>query len=337
MSHGVRKGVHLFVVLCFCANTCVAHDARNSTGSTFLSSVSQVVSSFFWSTSSKDTGSISADITPQEVTFKENDPPLELPKEECPPQDSDQKQNIEQTADILPHRATYEISLLEPNGNDEISDLKGWMTIQVIDTGDGWAIEQKSSLIIYKAEEGAEQFTTTLATWESKNGLQYKFNARTLRDGEEEDLLSGSAIMATKEGAGVVTYQSPVSATVQLPAGTVFPAQLLVQTLQAAKTGQTVTSNLVFDGTSETREPVDVNTVIGKGTLPKLKLSDTTLFQAKTVWPMRMAVYTVGAPNPEPEYEIKQNVLDSGVIEYMTQDYGTFTVGIQLTKVEVFG
>ena len=82
------------------------------------------------------------------------------------------------------------------------------MTIQVAQSGDGWASEQKSSLLIYYRDGAVEQVITDLATYETLDGLKYSFNARTRR-GDQEECISGEALVPSKGGAGIVTYQQP--------------------------------------------------------------------------------------------------------------------------------
>jgi hypothetical protein len=106
--------------------------------------------------------------------------------------------------------------------------------------------------------------------------------------------------------------------------------------LTAAMKGKKVVSNIVFDGSSETHEPVQVDTVLGAAQDPKLALSNKDLLHTKKVWPMRMAIYAVDSTGPEADYEIMQNVLDRGIIRDMTLDYGTFKVKAVLNQVEVF-
>lgn len=239
------------------------------------------------------------------------------------------------TVDLLPHRATYSITLDKNYQDEDVAEAKGQMTIQLAKIGDGWAIEQKSTLHVYYRDGSAEQVITTLATYESMDGLKYSFNARTMR-GDEEETISGEAILASKGGAGIVTYQQPDESTIQLPVGTIFPTHHLIHMLTAAMKGKKVVSNIVFDGSSETHEPVQVDTVFAAAQDPKLALSNKDLLQTKKVWPMRMAIYAVDSTGPEADYEIMQNVLDRGIIRDMTLDYGTFKVKAVLNQVEVF-
>lgn len=241
----------------------------------------------------------------------------------------------EVVVELLPHRAMYSITLDKNYQDEDVAEAKGQMMIQLAKAGDGWVIEQKSTLHIYYKDGTAEQVITNLATYESLDGLKYSFNARTVR-GEEEESISGEAILASKGGAGIVTYQQPDESTIQLPVGTIFPTQHLIYMLTAAMKGKMVVSNIVFDGSSETHEPVQVDTVFGLAQDPKLALSNKDLLHTKKVWPMRMAIYAVDSTSPEADYEIMQNVLDRGIIRDMTLDYGTFKVKAVLNKVEVF-
>lgn len=244
-------------------------------------------------------------------------------------------QVVPNSVDLLPHRATYEITLDKSYYDEDILDAKGQMSIQLAKVGDGWAIEQKCTLHIYYKDGSAEQVITTLATYESLDGLKYSFNARTLRE-DQEETISGEAILASKGGAGIVTYQQPDELTIQLPVGTIFPTQHLIYMLQAAMRRQKVVSNIVFDGSSETYEPVLVDTFLGESQDPKLALTNKDLLETKKVWLMRMAVYAEDSKGPEADYEIKQHVLDRGIIRDMTLDYGTFKVKAVLNQVDVF-
>lgn len=237
---------------------------------------------------------------------------------------------------LLPHRATYTVSLGEnTDEGEDIADAKGQMTIQVAKVGEGWAIEQKATLHIYYKDDTAEQVITTYASYETMDGLKYDFNARTLR-GDQEEVISGEAIIPSKGGAGIVTYQEPEESTAQLPVGTIFPTQHLIELMNAATKGKKVISHTVFDGSSETHEPVQVDTFLGAPQDPKLAISDKDLLKTKKVWSMRMAVYAIDSTAPDADYEIIQHVLDLGVIRDMTLDYGTFKVNAVLNQVEVF-
>lgn len=241
-------------------------------------------------------------------------------------------------AEFLPHRAEYVIELNSKEQKSEISDIKGTLTVQITDTGDGLAFEQHSILQVYYNLGYSDQYITTIASWESKDGQKYRFNVRSLRNGTEEEFMRGDGYISPAV-EGHVTYQLPVRADVTLPIGTLFPLQHLKQAVAAAIEGDTVFSNkVVFDGSSDTREPVDVNVIINPIPKPKVVVNNPQLLSTDKMWSLQMAIFARGSRNPEPDYEITQTVLPSGIITSMIMGYGEagFTTKLTLKKVDIF-
>ncbi len=235
---------------------------------------------------------------------------------------------------ILPHKATYSISLDKNYGQDDVADANGWMTIQVIDTGDGWIYDQQSSLIIYNSDGEAQQINTRVNSWQNYAGDRYRFNCSTLRNGVQEDNIEGEARVENNQCT--VQYSQPTNTEVHLPSNTIFPLHYLIHVLNEAKAGKTVVSDIIFDGSSETQEPVAVDTVVGAPQDPHLIIGGTESLTTKKSWPMHIAVYPTNSNNPDPDYEMKQSVLDVGIIKDMTLDYGTFSVKATIEKIELF-
>ncbi|WP_198027050.1 EipB family protein [Candidatus Paracaedibacter symbiosus] len=271
-------------------------------------------------------------------------PAQNKPKNDAIPQNSGDSQSKEKTvpqnpaAIILPHIATYKISLDKGSVNDDIDDANGFMTIKIFDTGDGWVFEQNSSLIIYSTSGEGEQVNTNVATWQDYAGNHYRFNSRTLRNGQEEDVIRGEAHKGAEKAPGKVIYHLPNYAEMDIPHETIFPLHHLINAVQKAMLGNSVVSNIVFDGSAETQEAVAVNTVITPAKESKLNIiSDKPLpADLNKVWSMKLGVYPLNSKSPDPDYEIKQDVLNHGIIKNMTLDYGTFQVIATLDKIEFF-
>lgn len=260
---------------------------------------------------------------------------------------------IDQTlneAELLPHRATYAISLDKPYDPD-IDDVKGTMVLELRDGKDKWIYEQRATFFIkYHNEEGnedTEQVNITVATWESKDGLRYNFYSQIKRSNQiladplsdTGEIIQGEALMATPQGEGVVTYQQPQGLSVHLPAGTVFPMMHVAQLLkEATLQNHRVCSHLVFDGTNETHETVRVNTVITP-TSPKIKFSDKVPFLSDHGWLMHMAIYGAEPEeedNPDPDHEFDQRILPHGILAGLTLNFGDFDAKAELTELEFF-
>lgn len=244
----------------------------------------------------------------------------------------------EQADTLISHIATYKISLDKNSVNDDIDDANGFMTIKIWDTGDGWVFEQNSSLIIYAASGEGEQVNTNVASWQDYAGNHYRFNSRTLRNGQIEDLIRGEAHKGAGNDPGKVIYHLPNKVEIDIPNETVFPLHHLINAVQKAMRGDLVASNAVFDGSAEIQEAVAVNTVISQPKESKLNLISETKMPAdlNKVWSMTLGIYPLNSKSLEPEYEIKQDVLNHGIIKNMTLDYGTFQVVATLEKLEFF-
>ena len=238
--------------------------------------------------------------------------------------------------EFTPHRAEYSIKYLQSSGSD-VTDVRGHLTVQLMDTGDGWTFEQRSELIVYYASGVSQQYITSIASFESKDGQQYHFNVRTLRNGCEEGFMKGEASIEPSH-PGRVIYKEPVQKVISLPVGTLFPLQHLNQSLVAAASDNRVFPNkIVFDGSSDTDEPVDVNVVINPVKNPKLILNNPQLLSVDHLWSLQMAIFARGNKNPDPDYAITQEVLPSGIITGMTMEYEPgFSIKLTLEKVDIF-
>lgn len=241
---------------------------------------------------------------------------------------------------ILPHIAKYNISLDKRQDNGDVDDVNGYMTIKIWDTGDGWVYEQNSSLVIYSASGEGEQINTNVATWQDYAGKHYRFNSRTLRNGQEENIIRGEASSGKENRPGKVTYHLPNYMEIEIPEETIFPLHHLIHTVKNAMQGNYVVSNIVFDGSAETQEAVTVNTAISPAKNSKINfISEKPLpVDLAKVWSMKLGVYSLNSKSidPEPEYEIKQDVLGHCIVKKMTLDYGTFQVLATLDRIEFF-
>lgn len=275
--------------------------------------------------------------TPPSSPTKKDSGPQELrpaPQSENPIEPnapSKVKRVEEQSEKIVPHKASYKISL--DKSYDDISDAAGEMTINVFDTGDGYVFEQNSSLIIYNVDGEAEQIITNLATWQDYGGDRYRFTSRTVRNGEDEDIIKGEAVKNHSNRTAQVTYQLPTATVISIPYATVFPLHHILSSLEAAKKGLHTISHPVFDGSNETYEAVTVDTLLGAPKPSKLTIKVDGNVNIQTKWPMRISVYPLESPSAEPEYEMTQHILGPGIIKDMTLDYGLFAVKAELDHI----
>src|SRR5262249_31185581 len=90
-------------------------------------------------------------------------------------------------ADLVPHRATYELRLSPVKRAQGIIDVRGRMVSETIDACEGWETSQRIKLSFLRTD--SEEFTTDsgFAAYESKDGLVLQFSVRNAQNGEIEE------------------------------------------------------------------------------------------------------------------------------------------------------
>lgn len=247
-------------------------------------------------------------------------------------------QNISKIA-IAPHRAIYDMGLASVKNGSNITGVSGRMLFQWSDVCDGWAVEQHLQLHFSYAEGEESDVTSTVISWESKDGKRYNFNVRRVSDGKVTDAFRGKAVL--DDNGGTVTYTLPKEKVMKLAADTIFPSVHTGLIIEKGLEGEKFFSRRVFDGSDEEGSN-DISAFIGPQMTPgahvqttdgKSKLKDSPLLAAPG-WPVRMAFFKLHTETGEPDYEMNLNLLANGVASGMTLDYGDFSVSGTLTHIE---
>jgi hypothetical protein len=239
-------------------------------------------------------------------------------------------------AAIAPHRAIYDMKLASVKNGSNITGVSGKMLFEWADVCDGWAVQQHLQLHFSYAEGDESDVTSTVVSWESKDGKKYNFNVRRISDGKVTDVFSGKGTVGPD--GGEVVYTAPADKVVKLAAGTIFPSRHTELLIQNASSGQKLFTRRVFDGSDEEGMD-DISAFIGpqNGQLqtaeldPKLK-NNQLLSQPS--WPVRMAFFKLKTETGEPDYEMNLTLLANGVARDMMLDYGDFSVSGTLSAIE---
>ena len=135
---------------------------------------------------------------------------------------------------LLAHKALYTLTLDTANGNDVIA-AHGTMGYEVTDACDGWAVRQRLRMTITNSEGQDIEMASDYATWESKDGLKFRYHMRQTTDTAVTSQTDGDAFLQKPGGTGEAHYTSPHDAISQLPAGTVFPMAHTAAIIAAAR------------------------------------------------------------------------------------------------------
>ena len=165
--------------------------------------------------------------------------------------------------EIASHRAGYVLSLGPTKSNSQIADLKGGMYLDWHDTCEGWLIEQRMRFDMVDVDGNSVDSDITFSSWESHDGLSYRFTMRTLRNGEVSEELRGRAQLDGKGKGGKAYFSLPENLVLDLAPGTVFPTEHSALLIEKALADERTFSRDVFDGATADGA-LDVNAVIGQ-------------------------------------------------------------------------
>ncbi|HXC29105.1 MAG TPA: cell envelope integrity EipB family protein [Stellaceae bacterium] len=270
---------------------------------------------------------------------------------------------------IAAHRALYSMSLAHAKTDSGVTGAQGEMGYQWGETCDGWTVEQRYRLTINYSESQDVKIDSNFVTWESKDGLSYRFNQKETRNGAVDEEIRGSAQLDGPGKGGTITFEKPHPQTMKLPPGALFPSAHTILLIEKAKAGEDFVARQVFDGAT-VEGAVLVSAVIGKkvepnaadqkansdakdaadvkhatdpkpnqtaktGDAPDPSLNDPVL--QRPGWHIRLAFFPSDPNSETPDYELGMLLLDNGISRDMTIDYGDYTINANLVRIEPLG
>ncbi|BBK31331.1 uncharacterized protein DUF1849 [Stella humosa] len=242
---------------------------------------------------------------------------------------------------IAPHRALYDLSLASARASGGVVGVQGRMLFEWGDACDGWTVQQRYRMRLSQAQDDEVEIVSSLASWESKDGMRYRFALKKKRGDEPEEEVRGSARLDGPGRGGRARFVRPEESKLDLPRGTVFPSTHTIEVIRRAEAKEHFFGRRVFDG-SEVEAPVDVSAFIGPakpaggdGVKPAAgEAGKTRNLADRPGWKVRLAFFPSASKDPLPDYEIGLVLLDNGVSSDMLIDYGDFTVRARLKELE---
>jgi hypothetical protein len=236
--------------------------------------------------------------------------------------------------EFVSHRAAYDMRLSHSANGGEVTDVRGEMTYEWTEACDGWTTAQQSQMRFFYQDGREVELGWKLSSWESKDGLRYRFFVRNFTDDKQTTEFKGEASLDGPGKGGIAHFTSPKGLTLTLPAGTLFPTAHTFTLLRHLKAGDRLLYATVFDGTDE-KGLFDISAVLA-GTPPPdaaaAKLSP--LLAEGPIYRIGLAFFAPGGNQSTPEHEQTLSVYGNGIVGNLTLDYGAFTVDAVLTKLE---
>ena len=236
-------------------------------------------------------------------------------------------------AEIAPHRALYMMSLGNARNDSGVVDARGTMDYEWGETCDGWTIEQRYRLKMRYAETSDVDIVSSFVTWESKDGLRYRFNQKQTRNGEVDQEIRGEARLDGPGKGGVAEFSKPQPQSLKLQPGVMFPSAHTMLLIDSAHAGENFVSRLVFDGAAD-ENAVQVSAVIGVKLGADPPAATRSPLLERPGWRVRLAFFPVDANAEKPDYELGMRLLDNGVSRDMVLDYSEFAIKAKLDEIE---
>ena len=237
------------------------------------------------------------------------------------------------SAEIVSHRALYTMSLAGARNDSGVVGARGTMAYQWGETCDGWTVEQRYELTINYAESQDVNIVSNFVTWESKDGLRYRFNQKETRNGTDSDEIRGKAKLDRTDKGGTVEFEKPQPKSLKLPPGVLFPSSHTIFLIDKAKAGENFISRQLFDGAT-VENAVLVSAVIGAKVEPDEESAKKSPLLNRPGWRVRLAFFPADQKAEKPDYELGMLLLDNGVSRDMVIDYGDYSIRAKLDDIE---
>jgi hypothetical protein len=236
-------------------------------------------------------------------------------------------------AEIAPHHALYSMSLGATHGDAGVTGAGGTMAYQWGESCDGWTVEQRYRLKMAYAESQDVSISSNFVTWESKDGLRYRFNQKETRNGTDNDEIRGTAKLDGPDKGGAVEFEKPQPKSLKLPPGVLFPSSHTIFLIDKAKAGENFISRQLFDGAT-VENAVLVSAVIGAKVEPDEESAKKSPLLNRPGWRVRLAFFPADQKAEKPDYELGMLLLDNGVSRDMVIDYGDYSIRAKLDDIE---
>jgi len=255
---------------------------------------------------------------------------------------------LAEATEISPHRALYSLSLESSKAGSGVVDASGAMIYEWGETCDAWTVQQRFRLRLVYEDADPVELSSTLVSWESKDGLRYRFNERRLRNGEPDEEVRGEARLDGPGKGGKAEFTKPDVKSMTLAPNVLFPTAHTLLLIERAKAGDNFLSRDVFDGATEDNAS-QISAVIGPrmdpaatgdkaaaasvGNKEKDKGLKSPLIERPS-WRVRLAFFPADAKSDEPDYELGMRLFDNGVSGDMSLDYSDYVIRAKLDEIE---
>jgi hypothetical protein len=255
-------------------------------------------------------------------------------------------------ADLLSHRAVYELSLINSQRDSGIEHATGLFIFEVTGAScAGWTMASDMILSIEGRTGNSIRTQTSYRAFEDGAGQVFTFQTNTETNEEEPISVTGAAERAP-EGELSIRRFAQEETTTAARAETLFPNQLTEAVMQAALDGEGLIFTSVFDGSHETGLAQAVTAIIGEADEPTVltpiranasnengtdEHESWEDFPTPTrAWPVTLSYFDPVEPDSGPSFIVSYTLDTNGVSDQLILDYGSFSLRGELADFQAF-
>jgi hypothetical protein len=234
------------------------------------------------------------------------------------------------TITIAPHRAVYALELGHARIDSNVTQAEGRLEYEWDDVCDGWTVRQRTLLTLVHRTGQAIQSNWVINSWESKDGLKYRFFVRRFQPGGMVESIRGHAELDGPGQGGRAVFYDPEERVIDLPTGTLFPTNYSLEMMTSAEEDRLPMWRIMFDGFGD-EELLGVSaarvSALAAGEAASL---DSAMLADQPSWRVRLAYFPLERQTPEPDREQGFRVFANGIVDELVIDYGDFSIDAAL-------
>lgn len=245
-------------------------------------------------------------------------------------------------AAIAPHRAVYEITMDSASPGSGVADMTGRMVYEMSGSScKGY--EQKMRFVTRMTnQEGLAQINDLrTSSFEDLATHHLRFSSSQYENQKLSEASQGSAGPSNGATFTKVELTKPSKKTVKLPSDIYFPIQHSMALLDAARSGKSIFTANLYDGSDKGEKFYETNAIIGKPRNASVKSkpaerNNSDMLAGLTAWPVAISYFEPGPVQTDqlPTYELSFLFYENGVSSDLFIDYGDFSIRGELKELK---
>ncbi len=239
-----------------------------------------------------------------------------------------------------PHRAVYDISFDHATPGSGVADMTGRMVYEMTGTSCGEYAQNMRFVTRLTNQDGVAQVNDLrTSSFEEIATHKLRFSSSQYENQKLAEASQGSAAPGNGSSFVEVKLTKPAKKTVKLPSDIYFPIQHSIALVKAARSGQSLFTANLYDGSDRGEKFYETSAVIGPRAAPgSIKmpsgLANADQLEGISSWPVAIGYFEPGPTKVDvlPTYELSFRFYENGVSSRLYIDYGDFAIRGELKE-----